>query len=93
MKRALSALTVLGATAAVSFVGFGGVASAATPVVHACVGSTFSAGAHNVQPLGPLVVGFAQAPDGHPGLGDGIQALQSGDVTQDVVPNTCNTPS
>jgi hypothetical protein len=68
-------------------------AAAATPVVQGCVGSTFSAAAQ-ASPfpgaIGHAVESFAQAPDARPGLGDGIQALQAGDVTQDVVPNTCN---
>jgi hypothetical protein len=37
------------------------------------------------------VVGFAQDPNlPPPGLGDGIQALQAGQVPDDLVPNTCN---
>jgi len=68
-------------------------ASAATPVVHACVGTTFSAGAQAPGPLGQLVKSFAQDPTSTPGLGDGIQSLQQGDVGQDVVANTCNTGS
>jgi len=69
-----------------------GPASASTPVVQACVGSTFSTLAHGPGPLGQGVKSFAQDPNGKPGLGDGIQALQAGAVTQDVVPNTCNVP-
>ena len=68
-------------------------AGAATPVVQACVGSTLSAAAQaSPAPgaIGHAVESFARAQDARPGLGDGIQALQAGDVTQDVVPNTCN---
>ena len=71
-----------------------GVATASQPVVHACVGSTFS---QDVQaysaigtPPGTVISGFAQSPDGHPGLGDGIQNLQAGLVPDSTVPNTCN---
>ena len=90
MKRlflvpAISLLAVLGLNA--------GVAGAAEPANEACVGASLSALAAN-QPapgvFGQGVVGFAQAPDARPGLGDGIQALQACDVGDDVVPNTCN---
>ena len=40
--------------------------------------------------FGHGVAGFAQDPTNRPGLGDGIQALQAGDVFDDVVLNTCN---
>jgi hypothetical protein len=69
-----------------------GVASAGQPANQACVGESLSALATN-QPapgaFGQGVRGFAQQPDARPGLGDGIQALQAGDVG-DEVPNTCN---
>jgi hypothetical protein len=90
MKRlflvlAVSLLAALGLTT--------GVASAATPANQACVGESLSTLASD-QPFpgafGAGVTGFAQAPDARPGLGDGIQALQAGDVTDDVVLNTCN---
>ena len=71
-----------------------GTASAATPAVRGCVGSTFS---QNVQadvskgtPPGSDIKVFAQNPVGRPGLGDGIQLLQAGVVPQSIVPNTCN---
>jgi hypothetical protein len=64
-------------------------AGAATPAVQACVGSTFSAGAHEPGPLGQVVSVFAQVPDGF-GLGNAIQALQAGLVPDALVPNTCN---
>jgi hypothetical protein len=70
-----------------------GAASAATPVVQACVGSTFSSLAQAPGPLGQGVRTFAQDPSNRPGLGDGIQALQAGVVPQDVVANACNTSS
>ena len=71
-----------------------GTASAGTPAVRGCVGSTFS---QNVQadvskgtPPGSDVKVFAQSPVGRPGLGDAIQYLEAGVVPQKVVPNTCN---
>jgi hypothetical protein len=82
---AVSLLAALGLNA--------GVAGAAAPANQACVGESLSALATS-QPspgaFGQGVRGFAQSPDARPGLGDGIQALQSGDVGDDVVPNTCN---
>ena len=70
-----------------------GIATAAQPANTACVGTSLSTLASD-QPepgaFGGAVVGFAQAPDGQPGLGDGIQTLQAGDVPDEVVPNTCN---
>lgn len=69
------------------------VAGAGEPAVEACVGESLSSLATQ-QPepggFGQAVVGFAQAPDGLPGLGDGVQALQAGAVPDEVVPNTCN---
>jgi hypothetical protein len=68
-------------------------ASAGEPVVQACHGESISALA-STQPapgvFGAGVVGFAQAPDGQPGLGDGIAALHAGLVPDEVVPNSCN---
>jgi hypothetical protein len=70
-----------------------GVAGASKPANQACVGESLSALASD-QPFpgafGAAVVGFAQAPDERPGLGDGIQAFQAGEVPDDIVPNTCN---
>ena len=71
-----------------------GVAGAGQPATHACVGQSLSALATN-QPapgaFGAGVVAFAQDPNlPPPGLGDGLQALQAGQVPDEVVPNTCN---
>jgi hypothetical protein len=70
-----------------------GVADAGQPANRGCYGESISALASN-QPFpgafGAAVVGFAQAPDGAPGLGEGVQALQAGFVPDEVVPNTCN---
>ena len=65
-------------------------AGAAAPAAHACVGTTFSSLATAGPGLGQGVRGFAQDPTNRPGLGDGIQALQAGQVPDEVVLNTCN---
>jgi hypothetical protein len=68
-------------------------AGAATPVVKGCVGtslSTLAKASPAPGAFGHAVVSFAQDPLSKPGLGDGIQALQTGQVPQDVVPNTCS---
>ena len=68
-------------------------AAAAQPVQQACLGESVSALASS-QPapgaFGAAVVGFAQDPTTAPGLGDDLQALQAGQVPDEVVPNTCN---
>jgi hypothetical protein len=68
-------------------------ASAGKPANQACLGQTDSALASD-QPFpgafGHAVTGFAQDPNGRPGLGDGIQAMLAGAVPDFVVPNTCN---
>jgi hypothetical protein len=72
-------------------------AGASKPAIPACYGESISALA-STQPFpgafGAGVVGFAQAPPDdilqRPGLGDGVQALQAGDVPDEVVLNTCN---
>jgi hypothetical protein len=70
-----------------------GVADAGPPANQGCYGESISALASN-QPapgaFGAAVVGFAQAPDDRPGLGDGVQLVQAGLVPDEVVPNTCN---
>ena len=80
--------TLLGGAAAVALAGGTG-----PPTTRACVGESLSALASD-QPapgaFGAGVRGFAQAPDARPGLGDGIQALQAGDVPDEGVLNTCN---
>ncbi|MDQ1479312.1 MAG: hypothetical protein QOI44_173 [Actinomycetota bacterium] len=70
--------------------GLASAAGAATPVVHACVGTTFASLATAGPRLGQGVRGFAQDPTSPPGLGDGIQGLQAGVIPDFVVPNTCN---
>ena len=62
-----------------------GSAGAAQPANQACLGESFSALAG--PGFGPGVVSFAQSPGP---FGQGIQAFLAGDVSDDVVPNTCN---
>ena len=64
-------------------------AHAAEPANQACVGESFSALAG--PGFGHGIVSFAQAGP-FPGLGVGIQLLQAGAVSDEVVPNTCNNP-
>jgi hypothetical protein len=70
-----------------------GVVGAGPPANQGCYGESIS-GLASTQPapgaFGDAVVGFAQAPDSRPGLGDGVQLLQAGLVPDEVVPNTCN---
>ncbi|HET6949513.1 MAG TPA: hypothetical protein VFI47_04000 [Acidimicrobiales bacterium] len=95
MKR----LFLLASASALVFLGFGAApAGAGTPASPGCYGESISALATADQPFpgafGQAVVGFAQAPPDEsfplPGLGDGVQALQDGQVPDNVVPNTCN---
>jgi hypothetical protein len=83
-------VVIMGVTVIGSAVAMAAPASAAQPVVQACVGTTFSAGAHATTPFGPVIVGFAQDPTSRPGLGDGIQQLQAGQVPDEVAVNTCH---
>ena len=86
--------SIAGSLAIVAGVGVGlaPAAGAATPAVHACVGRTFSGAATALPPgaVGQAVVGFAQDPTTRPGIGDGIQQLQAGQLPDDVVTNACN---
>ena len=83
--------------AAGAVIGVAGQAGASQPVVEGCVGATFSEAAQALHEagappgsLGDIVSGFAQQDDGHPGLGDGIQAIQAGVVPDSVAVNACN---
>ena len=71
----------------------GGAVDAGPPANTGCYGESISALASD-QPapgaFGAGVRGFAQEPGNRPGLGDGVQALQAGQVPDEVVPNTCN---
>ncbi len=90
-------LVVACLVAAGAVTGVAGEAGASQPVVQACVGATFSEAAHALHEvgappgsLGEIVSGFAQQPDGNPGLGDGIQAIQAGLLPYSVAVNACN---
>ena len=90
MKRLV---IVISASCVTAVAWAGGAVDAGPPANTGCYGESISALASD-QPapgaFGAGVRGFAQAPDGRPGLGDGVQALQAGQVADDVVPNTCN---
>ena len=86
-------LLISGGVACATLASVAGVVDAGTPAPPGCYGESLSALASS-QPFpgafGAAVRGFAQAPDGKRGLGDGVQLLQAGLVPDDVVPNTCN---
>lgn len=91
--RTLRRSTVAAVVGGAFLMGSAAVAGASKPVVQACVGTTFSQGAHAAHedglPFGrTVIVPFAQDPAGN--LGGGIQALQAGDVPDEVAINTCN---
>jgi len=91
IRRVIITAAVAGGTIA----GATGVAGAAEPVVQACVGTTFSGSAAALPPpgVGTTVSFFAQNTTGsqpNPGLGDGIQQLQAGEVPDSGIANTCN---
>jgi len=91
LRASLIAITVTGGTIA----GATGVASASEPTVQACVGTTFSDTATSSAPgtVGDTVTAVLQNTTGiqpAPGLGDGIQLLQEGQVPDSAVPNACN---
>jgi|GEM_PF-7010559 len=90
MRGVISKLGVSFAIVAGVCGGMVSAAGAAEPAVHACVGTTFASLATAGPRLGQGVRGFAQDPTNRPGLGDGIQGLQAGQVPDDVVLNTCN---
>jgi hypothetical protein len=91
--RTLRHFAVAALVGAGYLVGSAALAGAEKPVVQACIGSTFSQGAHNLHaeglPFGrTIIVPFAQAEEGN--LGGGIQSLQAGLVPDGVAINTCN---
>lgn len=90
-------LMVACVVAAGAVIGVAGEAGASEPVVQACIGATFSEAAHALHEagappgsLGEIVSDFAQQPDGHPGLREGIQAIQAGLVPDSVAVNACH---
>jgi hypothetical protein len=82
---------LIGSAVAVCALSFGmGAASAATPPVQGCIGSTVApAASSSPTPPGQNVVPFAQN-SLTPGFGFEIQAIQTGLVPDDVALNTCN---
>jgi len=86
-------LLIAGGVACAALTSVAGVVEAGPPAQQGCYGASISALASD-QPFpgafGSGVVSFAQAPDGKRGLGDGVQLLQAGLVSDDVVLNTCN---
>jgi hypothetical protein len=93
MQRLTRRIAVGAAIATLAVTSLTGAAHAGPPARQGCVGKTMSALATN-QPgpgaFGHGVAAFAQAPDGKPGLGDGIQLLQAGAVSDTTLPNACN---
>lgn len=65
-------------------------ANAATPVAQACVGKSVSAFSTMFTRAGWAYRDFAQDPDDRPGLGDALQSMQVGSVSDDDFPNVCN---
>jgi hypothetical protein len=91
MHRRITQATLGTLIVAGSCFGLAAASSAATPAIQGCVGTTFAQAAQGPGPLGPIIADFAHAPDtAHPGLGDGIQQLQAGDLPDEVALNTCN---
>ena len=88
MKKLFIAGAVVVAAASVSM----GSASAAKPVVQACIGSTSSTNAQAFGGLGEVRSGRASDRDGFggPGFGAEMQFLQLGSVPESIAPNTCN---
>jgi hypothetical protein len=86
---------IIGSAVAVCAFSFGmGAASAATPAVQGCVGSSVSPLASSSSSAAPgaygqAIVGFVKT-SATPGLGADVQALQAGVVPDEIVPNTCN---
>jgi hypothetical protein len=91
--RTIRRFVVAGAVGGAFLVGTGGVAGASQPVVQACIGTTFSQGAHATHaegvPFGQVIVPFAQDLEPNFGVG-GIQPLQAGLVPDEIAVNTCN---
>jgi hypothetical protein len=67
-------------------------ASAATPSVRGCVGTSISAAATSSDgaTFGHFVSGVARDTSERPGVGDAVQALESGQVLDRDFANTCN---
>ena len=67
-----------------------GASSAAQPAAQGCVGETISANAHAFHPYGQAVL-VPNTPRNFFGtVGDAVNAVQAGQVPDEVFPNTCN---
>jgi hypothetical protein len=88
LLRCVAGITIAGVATLVS----AAPASAARPRLQACVGATFSVGAHvGPDTVGSVVRDFARDKVASPpGLGDGIQLMQSGGLPDGVAANACN---
>ena len=95
MRRRLVRCALSTAIAVTTGIALASPAAAGPPRRQACVGTTFAGGAHESEPpaetVGATIRVFArdkvQSP---PGLGDGIQLMQLGLLSDAVADNTCN---
>src|SRR4051812_14991183 len=80
------AATVLGAANVIGF------ASAAQPAIQGCVGSSVSGNARATARYGQVISSVATDGSGlgGPGVGSEVQAVQAGQVSDALFPNTCN---
>ncbi|HEX2382373.1 MAG TPA: hypothetical protein VHI95_07045 [Acidimicrobiales bacterium] len=76
---------------AAALVGIGaGTASAAMPVVNACLGESVAANAQALHPYGQVVLD-PNAPRNEFGtIADAVHAVKAGQVPDELFPNTCN---
>jgi hypothetical protein len=65
-------------------------AGAATPATRGCVGASVSAFSTTYVRSGWAYRDFAQETTSRPGLGDALQGLQAGAVSDADFPNSCN---
>lgn len=92
MRRRIAAAVVAGAL--LGGVGFVDAAGAAKPANQACIGDLFGGFAREnggpVPGAGEVVRDFAVNQPFGLTFGEGIQALQAGEVPDEVQPNSCN---
>ena len=92
MKRKIAAAIVAGAM--LGGVGLAGTAGAAEPANQACIGDLFNGTAPEeggpVPGAGETVSDFAVDQPFELTFGEGIQALQAGEVPDEIQPNSCN---
>jgi hypothetical protein len=80
---------VVSAAIAAAVISVAGTVSAGQPVEPACVGETVSTNAKTLHPLGQFNASVAPRND-FGTIGDAVQAIQAGQVPDDVYPNACN---